>query len=122
MIRGLHHVQLAMPRGREEDARAFYAGVLGLVEVAKPAELRARGGCWFQADGLQVHLGVEEPFTAARKAHPALLVDDLDELERRLRSAAIDVVRDTELPGYRRFYAADPFGNRLEFLTPAEQA
>jgi len=115
-IRAIHHVQLAMPAGAEEEARSFYAGVLGLSEIPKPATLAARGGAWFGDGAVQLHLGVEADFRPARKAHPALLVDDLDGLEAACRAAGFRTQRDDELPGYTRFYVADPFGNRLEFL------
>jgi catechol 2,3-dioxygenase-like lactoylglutathione lyase family enzyme len=117
-IRGIDHVQLAMPAGGEDDARAFYDGVLGIPEKPKPPHLAARGGCWFAADGVELHLGVEDGFRPARKAHPALLVDDLTALVRRLGEAGVDVVEDEPLPGYDRVYVADPFGNRLELLEP----
>ena len=116
---GLHHAQLAMPRGAEAAARAFYAGVLGMTEVEKPPVLAARGGAWFRAGGLELHLGVEEAFGPARKAHPGVLVSDLDEVVRRLGAAGQDVTWDADFPGFRRVYAHDPFGNRLEFLQPA---
>jgi len=111
-IVGLDHVQLAMPAGQEDQARAFYAGVLGLAEVEKPETLRARGGCWFRGGGVELHLGVEEPFAPARKAHPALRVADLE------AAAAVleHVQRDTNIPGVRRLYTADPFGNRIELI------
>ncbi len=117
-LAGLHHVQLAMPAGQELAARAFFGGVVGMTELAKPAALAARGGCWFRGGGWEVHLGVEEPFLPARKAHPGVLVDGLDELAGRLSEAGWTVQWDDDLPGYRRFYCADPFGNRLEFLEP----
>lgn len=117
-VRGIDHVQLAMPAGGEDDARAFYDGVLGIPEKPKPPHLAARGGCWFAADGIELHLGVEDGFRPARKAHPALLVDDLTALVRRLGEAGVDVVEDEPLPGYDRVYVADPFGNRLELLEP----
>ena len=104
----LDHVQVAAPAGCEEAARAFYGGVLGLREVEKPAALRARGGVWFE----QLHVGVEDGFVPARKAHPAFAVDDLDALAERIG----DVQWDDAVPGVRRFYAHDPFGNRLEFV------
>ena len=104
----LDHVQVAAPAGCEEAARAFYGGVLGLREVEKPAALRARGGVWFE----QLHVGVEDGFVPARKAHPAFAVDDLDALADRIG----DVQWDDAVPGVRRFYAHDPFGNRLEFV------
>jgi catechol 2,3-dioxygenase-like lactoylglutathione lyase family enzyme len=115
----LHHVQLAMPAGREDDARAFFVGVLGMTEIDKPPVLAARGGAWFRDGGFEIHLGVEAEFAPARKAHPGLVVDDLDEAARRVATTGQDVTWDTEFPGFRRFYAHDPFGNRLEFLQPA---
>ncbi|MGY1605619.1 MULTISPECIES: VOC family protein [unclassified Geodermatophilus] len=118
MFEGLHHVQLAMPRGEEAAARAFFAGVLGMTEVDKPPVLAARGGAWFRSGGLELHLGVEDDFGPARKAHPGILVADLDEVVRRLASAGQDVTWDADFPGFRRVYAHDPFGNRLEFLQP----
>jgi catechol 2,3-dioxygenase-like lactoylglutathione lyase family enzyme len=111
-VPAFHHVQLAMPPGAEERARAFYGGALGMREVAKPAALAARGGAWFRAGELELHLGVERDFRPARQAHPGIVVDDLDGLAARLRAAGAD------LPGHRRFYVDDCFGNRLEFLQP----
>jgi len=105
-----------MPPGREEEARAYYGEVLGLAEVPKPEAMAGRGGCWFRGPGVELHLGVEEGFAPARKAHPAFLVDDLDALEGRLRDVGHEVSPGTELPGYRRFHSADPFGNRVEFV------
>jgi catechol 2,3-dioxygenase-like lactoylglutathione lyase family enzyme len=118
-VLALHHVQLAMPAGAEDEARAFYGDVLGFREVAKPPALAPRGGVWFRADGVELHLGVEEPFQPARKAHPGILTDTLDELADRLAGAGCEVRPDELLPGYRRFYVDDCFGNRLEFLAPA---
>jgi catechol 2,3-dioxygenase-like lactoylglutathione lyase family enzyme len=115
----IHHVQVAAPQGSEDVLRAFYSGVLGLPEVAKPAELAGRGGAWFRAGSVELHLGVEEPFTPARKAHPALLVDDLDVLAARLEASGHQVERGM-LPGFRRVHVADPHGNRLEFLQAEE--
>ncbi|MHC1560876.1 VOC family protein [Actinomycetospora sp. C-140] len=119
MFAGLHHVQLAMPAGQEDAARGFYADVLGMVEIAKPPVLAARGGAWFRSGGLELHLGVEGDFRPARKAHPGILVDDLDDVARRVAATGQDVTRDGDFPGFRRCYAHDPFGNRLEFLEPA---
>lgn len=116
-IVGLHHVQLAMPPGREEDAVAFYEGVLGLPRVGKPPHLERRGGCWFESDSTRVHLGIEDDFSPARKAHPALLVTGLESLRGRLEAAGVAVVEDEPLPGFDRFYVFDPFGNRLELLS-----
>ncbi|MCA2217154.1 glyoxalase [Jidongwangia harbinensis] len=115
---GLHHTQLAIPPGAEDRIRAFYGGVLGMTEIAKPPVLAARGGCWFRGGGLELHFGVEQDFTAARKAHPGLLIAGLDALAKRLRDAGVDVDWDGNFPGHRRFYAFDPLGNRLEFLEP----
>ena len=109
---GLHHVQLAMPKGAENQARAFYGDRLGLTEVAKPEALAGRGGVWFEAGDLRLHLGVEDPFVPARKAHPAIVVDDLEAAHRALPAASAI----SALPGLRRFYIADPFGNRIEIL------
>jgi catechol 2,3-dioxygenase-like lactoylglutathione lyase family enzyme len=112
----LHHVQLAIPTGGEPECRAFWGDLLGMDELEKPPVLAARGGCWFRGGGVEVHLGVERDFTAAAKAHPGILVDDLPGLAETL--AAVEVTWDDEFPGHARFYAADPFGNRLEFLEP----
>jgi catechol 2,3-dioxygenase-like lactoylglutathione lyase family enzyme len=117
-IRAIDHVQLAMPAGGEDEARGFYEGVLGLPEVPKPPHLAARGGCWFEAPGVKVHLGVEADFRPARKAHPALLVADLPALVAELRAAGARVVDDEPLEGYDRVYVDDPFGNRIELLEP----
>lgn len=114
----LHHTQLAMPTGEEDTARAFYSRVLGMTEVPKPAPLAEKGGAWFTAGGVELHLGVQMPFLPATKAHPALLVDDLDALAKTLQAAGHETIPVDSLPGYRRFYANDPFGNRLEFLQP----
>ncbi|MGW4296156.1 VOC family protein [Micromonospora chersina] len=117
----IHHVLLACPRGSEETSRAFYAGLLGLVEKPKPPTLAARGGCWFSGYGAELHLGVEDDFHPARKAHPALLRPDLDRLAARLDAAGHPVTwGDDEIPGLRRFHTYDPHGNRLEFLAPVE--
>jgi catechol 2,3-dioxygenase-like lactoylglutathione lyase family enzyme len=115
----LDHVQLAAPPGCEAQARSFYGGVLGLREAPKPQSLRARGGVWFALAGRQqLHVGVEQQFVAARKAHPALAVDRLalGELAARLAAAGCDVRWDETIPSVRRFYVDDPWGNRLEFL------
>lgn len=112
----IEHVQLAMPPGEEAKARAFYGELLGLPEVAKPAHLAARGGVWFEAGPVKVHLGVEDGFRPARKAHPAFVVDDLDRLVARLRAAGCEVTDDTPLAGWRRTYTWDLFGNRIELM------
>ena len=117
-IVGLDHIQLAMPKGGEDEARAFYRGVLGLREQPKPGNLAGRGGVWFGDGDLKVHLGVEADFRPARKAHPAFRVEDLAELRARCEAAGFVTVDDQPLPGYERFYVADPFGNRIECLEP----
>jgi catechol 2,3-dioxygenase-like lactoylglutathione lyase family enzyme len=115
----IHHVLIACPRGSEETLRAFYVGLLGLAEKPKPPALAARGGCWFQGNGIELHLGVEDDFRPARKAHPGLFWSDLDALAALLVAAGHDVDWSyDELPGFRRFYTSDPHGNRLEFLEP----
>ena len=115
----LHHVQLAIPAGGEDQCRRFWGAVLGMDEVDKPGVLAARGGCWFRSGGLEVHLGVDPDFVPAGKAHPGILVTDLDAVAQRLETADVAVRWDSDFPGHRRFYADDPFGNRLEFLQPA---
>jgi catechol 2,3-dioxygenase-like lactoylglutathione lyase family enzyme len=115
-VTGLHHVQLAMPPGGEGEARRFYGAVLGLEEVPKPPPLSDRGGCWFRGDRLELHLGVEEGFRPAGKAHPAFLVEGLDALRAVLDEEGQETRDDAPLERFRRFYAWDPFGNRLEFL------
>ena len=119
----LDHVQIAAPPGCEDEARHFFVDLLGLEELEKPEPLRSRGGAWFAlAGGGQLHVGVEDPFAPARKAHPAFGVSaaELDELAQRLESAGERVVWDDSLPGVRRFYTADPWGNRLEVLATRE--
>jgi len=117
----LHHMQLAMPRAEEQAARDFFVGVLGMTEVDKPPILAARGGAWFRAGDVELHLGVEDNFRPARKGHPGIVVTDLDDVVHRLIDAGQDVSWDADFPGFRRVYAHDPFGNRLEFLQPASQ-
>lgn len=117
-VTGIDHVQLAMPRGGEPSARAFYSGVLGLPETPKPPHLAARGGCWFESESVKIHLGVEQDFRPARKAHPALLVAGLPSLVEALTRAGAEVLPDAPLEGYERVYTSDPFGNRLELLEP----
>lgn len=111
------HVQLAMPRGEEQSARDFYAGLLGLVEIPKPADLAARGGVWFRCGELQVHLGVEDPFRPAKKAHPAFVVDDLAAFVKLLRGSSLPAPTQVErIAGGARIFTEDPFGNRIELI------
>ena len=117
-LRRIDHVLLAMPPGRENEARAFYQGILGIAEMTKPPQLAARGGCWFEAGEVKVHLGVEKDFTPARKAHPAFIVDDLQGLIRGLKAAGYALAEDAPLEGYDRIFVADPFGNRIELMQP----
>ena len=121
-ITALHHVQLAMPPGREDEARAFYVGVLGFEEVPKPANLVGRGGLWLRSGSADVHLGIEKDFRPAKKAHPALLVDDLGALMRRCEKLGCLLPVDEPLAGYERAYVADPFGNRIELLQVSSRA
>ena len=118
MIIGVHHVQLAGSAGSEPALRRFYGGMLGMAEIPKPAALAARGGMWLRSGRAELHVGVDADFRPARKAHPALLVDDLDAIVTRLAEAGHSVRPDELLPGYRRCYLDDPCGNRLELLTP----
>jgi catechol 2,3-dioxygenase-like lactoylglutathione lyase family enzyme len=117
-VRRLDHVLLAMPAGRESDARQFYQGILGIPEASKPEALAARGGCWFEDGELKIHLGVEKDFVPARKAHPAFIVDDLAGLEFKLKASGYPVAQDERLDGYDRIFVNDPFGNRIELMQP----
>ena len=116
MIVGLHHIQLAMPEDGEDEAREFYAGILALTEVEKPEVLRMRGGLWFEGRDIRIHLGTERPFVAAKKAHPALQVASLHDAVSVMQAHGIVCRVDIDLPGLRRVYVSDPFGNRIELL------
>ena len=118
LITGIDHVQLAAPKGCEDAARHFFGQLLGLQEIEKPGPLRSRGGCWFKVGDKQLHIGVEERFRPAAKAHPAFSVDDIDAVFQTLQHAGVDCAWDEALGGIRRFYANDPWGNRLEFTEP----
>lgn len=111
----LHHVQVSGPADCEDTMRAFYGAVLGMTELEKPERLRARGGAWFRSGGVEIHVGIEEGFRPARKAHPGIAVDDLDALAARLTASGAPVTWDDNIPGVRRFHTSDPVGNRLEF-------
>jgi len=115
-IARIDHVQLAMPPGAEADAIAFYEGVLGIPHVAKPEALAARGGCWFEDGELKIHLGVEESFRAAQKAHPALVVEGLAALVDRLLEHNCAITHGDNFDGRTRIYIDDPFGNRIELI------
>jgi catechol 2,3-dioxygenase-like lactoylglutathione lyase family enzyme len=112
----IDHVQLAMPVGEEDRARGFYQDLLGMKEVPKPTELAKRGGCWFESGSVQIHLGVENDFRPAKKAHPALRCGDYSNLVRRLREAGVEVVEPNDIPGVQRCHVHDPFGNRIELI------
>ena len=114
---GIDHVQLAMPAGGEEQATAFFVGVLGFLEGPKPPLLAVRGGCWFRSGTTEIHLGVEEPFQPARKAHVALRVEGFDALCSRLEASGLPVVSNEEIPGVERCHTTDPFGNRIELIS-----
>jgi hypothetical protein len=118
MLAAVDHVQLAAPPGSEDRLRGYYTGVLGMAEIPKPPVLAARGGCWFQAGQVQLHLGIEPDFRPAKKAHPGLRVTGIEAYAARLAERGAQVVWDDGLPGHRRFYSEDPVGNRLEFLEP----
>ncbi|MEW2520271.1 glyoxalase [Actinacidiphila alni] len=117
-IAGIDHVQLAAPPGSEDRLRAYYTGVLGMTELTKPPVLAARGGCWFGAGSAVLHLGIEEDFRPARKAHPGIRVTGIFAYAKDLQARGAEVVWDYDLPGHSRFYSQDPVGNRLEFLEP----
>ena len=112
---GIDHVQLAIPEGGENEARRFYCDMLGMTEVPKPTNL-SPSGCWFESGSVSVHIGVDTDFTPAKKAHPALLVDDLADLRKRLEAAGIETQDDKQVSGYDRFFTQDPFGNRIEIM------
>ena len=115
-IKKIDHVQLAVPRGSEELARQFYEGILKFKEIMKPEPLRKRGGVWFSMGEIQLHIGTEEPFVPARKAHPALEVENLEAFKQYLSGREIEYIIDHNLPGANRIYLHDPFGNRIELL------
>jgi catechol 2,3-dioxygenase-like lactoylglutathione lyase family enzyme len=112
----LDHIQLAMPEGGEEKARAFFAGLLGMVEEEKTYPLSERGGCWFRKGTVILHLGVDEGFIPQKKAHPAFIVPDPGAMDQALRAFGHEVAWDVALPSRKRFYTHDPFGNRIEFI------
>ncbi|GAA0593281.1 VOC family protein [Streptomyces crystallinus] len=120
MLAAVDHVQLAAPPGSEERLREYYGNVLGMTEIPKPPALAPRGGCWFQAGPVQLHLGIETDFRPAKKAHPGLRVTGIEAYAARLEERGAQVVWDDDLPGHKRFYSEDPVGNRLEFLEPVQ--
>ena len=115
-VLALDHVQLAMPDGGDLSARAFYEGLLGLPQIARPDSLKDRPGCWFSNGAVNIHMGVEADFRAAKKAHPALVVDDLAGLAKRLTDAGAPIRPDVPANGFERLHTEDPFGNRIELM------
>jgi catechol 2,3-dioxygenase-like lactoylglutathione lyase family enzyme len=120
-IVGIDHVQIAAPSGAEDVAREFYGDLLGLTVLVKPPVLAARGGVWFECGPQQLHVGIEPDFRPARKAHPALLVSGLEELQSRLEAAGYEVRAGEDIPGVRRAFVFDPFGNRIELVEQANE-
>ncbi|WP_138416575.1 VOC family protein [Aquibacillus sediminis] len=112
----IDHVQLAAPKDSENTARKFYSDILGFKEVEKPDVLRRRGGVWFTFGSNQLHIGIEDPFTPAKKAHPAFEVENLEALKQHLTTNEVEFIVDHNLPGANRIYVYDPFGNRIELL------
>ncbi|MFS0821877.1 glyoxalase [Bacillus sp. 1P02SD] len=115
-IKAIDHVQLAAPKGSEDEVRHFYATMLGCHEIEKPETLRKSGGVWFAYGSVQIHIGIDDPFVPAKKAHPAFEIQKLEALKQHLQQNNVNTIDDNNLPGANRFYAHDPFGNRLEFL------
>ena len=115
-FKSIDHIQLAAPKGSEDIARNFFKSILGIDELEKPEELKKRGGVWFQFANHQIHIGIEEPFYPAKKAHPAFEIDNIEALKIHLNKNGIQVIEDENLPGAKRCFISDPFGNRLEFL------
>ena len=115
-ISKIDHVQIAAPKEKEERTRNFYREILGMKEIEKPEPLKLRGGVWFEFGDFQLHVGVEEPFSPAKKAHPAFVVNGYEALQKHLREQDVEVKSDDSIPGVERFFVFDPFGNRLEFL------
>lgn len=116
LIKRIDHIQLAAPIGGEDKARTFFQDVLSLQEVEKPLELKKNGGVWFSNGHIHIHVGIEEPFLPAKKAHPAFEVSDIEALASQITEKGASIQHDDRLPGAKRFYVSDPFGNRLEFL------
>jgi catechol 2,3-dioxygenase-like lactoylglutathione lyase family enzyme len=116
VFKSIDHVQLAAPIGSEEEARQFFVEILGFTEIEKPEELKKRGGAWFRSGSVQIHIGIEEPFAPAKKAHPAFEVENIEAVMEQLKVSGVLFHVDNKLPGATRFYVDDPFGNRLEIL------
>lgn len=115
-FKAIDHVQLAAPKGSEDSARKFFGGILGFEEIEKPPVLKKRGGAWFKYGSCQIHIGIEEPFVPAQKAHPAFELENIEGLKEHLAAAGVEYIEDDNLPGANRIYVQDPFGNRIELL------
>jgi catechol 2,3-dioxygenase-like lactoylglutathione lyase family enzyme len=115
-ILGIEHIQLAAPKGCEEAARKFFGVILGMEEIPKPESLQGRGGVWFKIGNQELHIGVEQDFSPAKKAHPAFTITELRKLQSRLEEYGVEIKEDTPIDGRSRFFVSDPFGNRIEFL------
>ncbi|KQL20347.1 VOC family protein [Cytobacillus solani] len=115
-FKGIDHIQLVAPEGCESQARTFFGEILGLKEIPKPENLRKRGGCWFQCGNQEIHIGIQEGFVPAKKAHPGLVVENLEALRESLLSQEIIIKEEPPIEGRNRFFVDDPFGNRIEFL------
>ncbi|EEK77816.1 glyoxalase [Bacillus cereus] len=115
-IQGIDHVQVAAPAGCETEAREFYGNTIGMEEIPKPEELKKRGGCWFKCGNQEIHIGVEQKFIPAKKAHPAFYVNEINEFKQMLIDRGVEVIDDHARPDVIRFYVSDPFGNRVEFM------
>ncbi|WP_019412447.1 VOC family protein [Paenisporosarcina sp. TG20] len=116
MFKSIDHIQLAAPKGSEEIAKSFFGDILGFQEIEKPEMLKNRGGVWFEFASYQVHIGIEEPFAPAKKAHPAFQVEHIEALKMHLLKNDVSFIVDEDLPGANRIYLSDPFGNRIEIL------
>jgi len=115
-VKGIDHIQVAAPKGSDEEARMFYGDLLGMNELEKPESLKGRGGCWFQCGFQEVHVGIEETFHPSKKAHPGFITEDLKGLQKTLLAAGYTVKEDVPIAGRNRIFTEDPFGNRIEFL------
>ncbi|WP_438727700.1 VOC family protein [Parasphingorhabdus sp. DH2-15] len=121
MFNAIHHVNLVIPKGEEPRARAFYEGVLGLPEVEQPDEQKVSGGCWFELGTVRIHISIDPDFKPSTKAHTAFQIDALQPLRERIEAAQLPVKEGSDVGGLERFFAFDPFGNRLEFMAPIRQ-
>jgi len=115
-IKGIDHIQLVSPKGGENEARKFYSEILGMKEIPKPDNLKGRGGCWFICGNQEIHISIQEDFVSPKKAHPGLIVTNIEVLRERLITLNFEIKEEPPIEGRTRFFVADPFGNRIEFL------